>query len=80
MPNGTGTNVRSTARNCAYMVGPSRTVRHSPVGGITAKLSGLDPQRYLTDVLARIAGHPARQIAELLPWHWQPADLSRNAA
>jgi transposase len=46
----------------------------------TAKLNGLDPQRYLTDVLARIADHPARQIAELLPWHWQPADLSRSAA
>ena len=46
----------------------------------TAKLSGLDPQRYLTDILTRIADHPARQIAELLPWHWQPADLSRPAA
>jgi len=46
----------------------------------TAKLNGLDPQRYLTDVLIRIADHPARQIAELLPWHWQPADLSQAAA
>jgi transposase len=46
----------------------------------TAKLNGLDPQLYLTDVLGRIADHPARQIAELLPWHWQPADLSRTAA
>jgi transposase len=46
----------------------------------TAKLNNLDPQLYLTDVLARIADHPARQIAELLPWHWHPADLSRSAA
>jgi hypothetical protein len=46
----------------------------------TAKLNGLDPQSYLTGVLARIADHPARQIAELLPWHWRPADLSRTAA
>jgi len=46
----------------------------------TAKLNGLDPQLYLTDVLARIADHPAHQIAELLPWHWHPADLSRSAA
>jgi hypothetical protein len=38
------------------------------------------PQRYLADVLARIVDHPARQITDLLPWHWQPADLNRAAA
>jgi hypothetical protein len=42
--------------------------------------SGLNPQHYLADVLARIAEHPARQIADLLPWHWKPADLDRAAA
>jgi transposase len=46
----------------------------------SAKLNGLDPQLYLTDVLARIADHPARQIAELLPWQWKPAGLNRAAA
>ena len=46
----------------------------------TAKLNGLDPQFYLTDVLARIADHPARQISELLPSHWRPADPDRSAA
>ena len=33
----------------------------------SAKLNGLNPQHYLTDVLGRIADHPARRIAELLP-------------
>jgi len=46
----------------------------------SAKLNRLNPQHYLADVLARIADHPARQIAELLPWHWQPAELKRTAA
>ena len=46
----------------------------------TAKLNGLDPQRYLADVLARIADHPARQIADLLPWSWRPVEFSRAAA
>jgi len=51
---------------------------YSPIE--TAKLNGLDPPLYLTDVLAGIADRPARQIAELLPWHWHRADLSRSVA
>ncbi len=35
----------------------------------TAKLSGVDPQEWLTDVLARIAEHKINRIAELLPWN-----------
>ena len=46
----------------------------------SAKLNGLNPQLYLADVLARIADHPARRIAELLPWSWQPVDATRAAA
>ncbi len=46
----------------------------------TAKLNRRNPQHYLADVLARIADHPARKIADLLPWNWTPADLQRAAA
>ena len=46
----------------------------------TAKLNGINPQAYLADVLARIADHPAKQVAELLPWNWQPANPIRAAA
>src|SRR3954452_15908886 len=44
---------------------------------VTAKLNNVDPQAWLADVLARIAGHPAHRIDELLPWNWQrqPAKL-----
>jgi hypothetical protein len=36
----------------------------------TAKLNDVDPQAWLTDVLARPQDHPARRIDELLPWNW----------
>jgi transposase len=37
----------------------------------TCKLNDVDPRAWLADVLARIADHPARRIAELLPWNWK---------
>ena len=47
----------------------------------TARLNDVDPQAWLADVLARIAGHPANRIDELLPWNWQvrPGVLSQAA-
>lgn len=38
---------------------------------VTAKLNDVDPQAWLADVLARIAGHPAHRLDELLPWNWK---------
>ena len=37
----------------------------------TAKLNGIDPRAWLADVLARLPGHPAQRVGELLPWNWQ---------
>ena len=36
----------------------------------TAKLNSVDPQAWLADVLARLPDHPARRVADLLPWNW----------
>ncbi|MCA8928582.1 MAG: transposase [Alphaproteobacteria bacterium] len=35
----------------------------------TAKLNGIDPQAWLTDVLGCIADHKINRIDELLPWN-----------
>ena len=45
----------------------------------TAKLNGVDPQAWLADVLARLPDHPARRIAEFLPWNWQAQKLAKAA-
>ena len=34
------------------------------------RLLGLEPERYLIDLLGRLADHPAAKITELLPHHW----------
>lgn len=46
----------------------------------TAKLNDVDPRAWLADVLARLQDHPARRIAELLPWTWQPRDSAATLA
>lgn len=46
--------------------GDSAAVIYTLIG--SAKLNDIDPQRYLTHVLQRIAEHPINRIDELLPW------------
>lgn len=44
----------------------------------SAKLNGIEPYAYLSDVLDRMnKGHPASRLDELLPWNWRaPADAT----
>jgi transposase len=46
----------------------------------TGKLNGLNTEAYLRDILGRIADHPIKRIAELLPWNWQSAAAVAEAA
>ena len=48
----------------------------------TAKLSGLNPQIFLADVLARINDHIVSRLDELLPRNWtaQSAEPDKAAA
>jgi len=48
----------------AYVYAPDRiAARHE-----TAKLNGVDPQAYLTDVITRIVGgHPQSRVDQLMP-------------
>lgn len=36
----------------------------------TAKLSGVNPQAWLTDTLARIADHKITKLEQLVPWRY----------
>jgi transposase len=46
----------------------------------TCSLNDVDARAWLADVLARIADHPAKQIADLLPWNWKLARASDGPA
>lgn len=46
----------------------------------TAKMNGLDPHAYLTDVLSRIHDHKINRLDELLPWNWKPATIDNCKA
>ena len=49
----------------------------------TAKLSDIDPQAWLADVLERIADLPVSKLPQLLPWNWNSHGASvqlRSAA
>jgi transposase len=46
----------------------------------SAKLNDIDPQAWLADVLARLPDHPAKRIADLLPWNWSAQNEAAKAA
>jgi transposase len=46
----------------------------------TAKLNHVDPQAWLADVLAHIAGLPQGRLAELLPWNWRAGRAEQSHA
>jgi len=41
----------------------------------TAKMSGLNPEACLTEVLARIHDHMNPRLDELLPWNWASSEI-----
>ena len=53
---------------------PTEEVGHTYTLIETAKLNGVDPQAWLTDVLNRIADHKMNGIDELLPWRYGQRD------
>jgi transposase len=46
----------------------------------TTKMNDVDPQAWLADVLARVAGHPVHRLHELLPWTWRSKSTIAIAA
>ena len=47
---------------------------------VTCRMNGVDGYAWLADVLARIAGHPAHRLDELLPWNWRSAGAAVSRA
>lgn len=63
------------AKNWLYIGDPSAGPRLANLFTLVenCRLLGLDPERYLIDLIARLPEHPATKITELLPRHWLAA-------
>jgi len=46
----------------------------------TARMNGIEPEAWLTDVIARIGAFSVNRLAEMLPWNWQPPATHSVAA
>ena len=38
---------------------------------VSCKLQGVDPYKYLVDVLQRVGLHPSKKVADLIPRNWK---------
>lgn len=54
---------------------PLRQERSGNLEEVT--VTGVDPQSWLADVVARINDHMISNLAALLPWHWA-AEMKRR--
>jgi transposase len=69
------------ARKNALFAGSASAAEHWAIALTliqTAKLNGLDPLAYLTDVLERMVSGRTKQheLEQLLPWNWQPTSAA----
>ena len=70
-------------KNALFASGDDGGARWAAVASLveTCKLNGVDPQRYLTDLLTRLVnGWPNSRIDELMPWCWKPAEAIETQA
>ena len=70
-----GKRVGTPASTRILFLGRQPRIVFDPIGG-----GGADPQAWLTGVLATLQDHPAKRIAELLPWNWKQTRQERAAA
>ena len=64
-------------KNALFASGDDGGARWATVASLveTCKLNGVDPQRYLTELLTRLVnGWPNSRIDELMPWCWAKAE------
>ena len=58
--------------------GQRAAAMYSQIG--SAKMTDIDPQAWLADVLARINDLPQSRLDELLPWEWKRLHQTTAAA
>jgi transposase len=64
---------------CGSDAGGSRAAAFYTLIG-TARMNGVEPEAWLTDVIARIGALPINRLAEFLPWNWRSSATQSVAA
>jgi transposase len=64
---------------CGSDAGGERAASFYTLTG-TARMNDVEPEAWLTDVIARIGSHPINRLEELLPWNWKPQATQSVAA
>ena len=69
------------AKNWLFIGNPSAGPRLANLFTLVenCRLLGIDPERYLIDIIGRLPDHPAAKIVELLPHHWAAANSGSSS-
>ena len=78
--NGRSSALRSVRKNWLFAGNDAAAENHARLWSLIASCErhGVDPQRYLTSILAKIGTTPNKEINQFLPDVWKASDIQEQ--